>query len=263
MVLVVLLPLFLALLWSGMFGIALSQVTVSARHNAWRQRQEVQPKAFEFDDSSAGKITKSSSQSIRLSPLFDGWTTPKSACSVFGGSWDHRVIKLNDRSPNRQLAIDVATRTPKAKLESVQATFSSIGDLVKLENLKSVIASLLDIQGLDTGFGQLKQAGETQQQNARDKAAEAKKKAAQEQQKELDSKTKEIEGITKRIEQLSKDIDTKKKELAKAATSKEKAEIALKINVMQKEQEVLENKTLPLAKSELDQLKKKPSGADL
>lgn len=143
LVLVVLIPLFLSLLWSGMFGSALSNVIISARHEAWRQRQEIRTKPFEFNDATAGKISKSNSASIELTPMFDGWATAKATNIVYGGSWDFRSeeLQLNKASPNRSLALKVGAMAPGAKLGELESKLSRLRELANLERLPTKGAS--------------------------------------------------------------------------------------------------------------------------
>ncbi len=139
LVLVVLLPLFLGLVATGMFGTALSSVTVSARHDAWRERQTVRPKVFEFDDTTLGRIRQTRSAAVKLAPIFDKWSPATSTSIVYGGSWDHRAseLQLNNASPNRSLAFRLIGETPGAKLGELDAKLDRLRELADLQNLPS------------------------------------------------------------------------------------------------------------------------------
>jgi hypothetical protein len=260
LVLVVLIPLFLALLWSGMFGVALSGVTISARHEAWRQRQEVRARPFEFDDSSSGKISKSSSETIKLSTLFDSWAVPKSTSTVFGGSWDHRVIKLNDKSPNRQLAFDVAKRVPEAKIDNINATLSSLKEFINLDNLMDQVLSSVGIQSLMSDFAGLKSKGMEQIEESKRKASEAKENAKVEQKKKVEAKQSELDDLKLRQQLLPQKIREARAKRLDAKTDKDKKDLQSTIDGLEKESKKLESE-IPNKQRELDLLKANPLGA--
>ncbi len=260
MVLAVLVPLFLALLWSGMFGVALSNVTVSARHEVWRQRQEVRPRPFEFEDSSSGTISRSSSESIRLGTLFDGWATPKSTSSVLAGSWDHRVIKLNAKSPNRQLAIDVAKRTPEAKFDEITANLSSLNKLANLDNLIGKVLSSAVIKSLIGGFNGLKSEGMTRLEESKRRATEGKERAKQEFKGKVDTMQRELNDLKARQLLIQQRIQEAKAKRLQAKTEKERRDLQAAIERFGEEAKKLESE-IPRRQRELGLLQADPIGA--
>ena len=261
LVLVVLIPLFLALLWSGMFGVALSNITISVRHEAWRQRQEVLPRPFEFDDSNAGKISESSSASVELGSMFDDWATPKSTCSVFGGSWDHRVIKLNENSPNRDMAIDIAKRSPQAKLDNIQSKFSSLKELVKLDNLNELVSDLVGIKSLTESFNGLELSGIEAQRVSKNNEENEKKKSQEAHKADVKAKELELDMLIKREKKILDElIPAERKKLKDAKSEDDKKAIEKAIGKLDKEAKELKNVDIPSKTSELDLLKANPMG---
>jgi hypothetical protein len=111
----VVLTMFALLMWLGLSVIGQSEVTVQARHKAWKQRFDdksrqplIFPTAEGFyelpKDFAAGEATKN----INAAPIFSRMPKPQSTMTVLGGSWDYRALPL-DKAPHwKQHAIVLA-----------------------------------------------------------------------------------------------------------------------------------------------------------
>jgi hypothetical protein len=111
----VVLTIFALLMWLGLSVIGQSEVTIQARHKAWKQRfddQSKQPLIFPTaegfyelqKDFAAGEATKN----INAAPIFSRMPKPQSATSVLAGSWDYRSLPLKKPPHWKQHAIVVA-----------------------------------------------------------------------------------------------------------------------------------------------------------
>jgi len=257
LVLVVLLPLFLALLWSGMFGSALARVAVNTRHKVWRQRHETLSKAFEFDAPSTGKITQQDSLAIKLSPLFDTWAKPESTSSAFGGAWDHRVIKLNERSPNRPLALLIANQLPLAVGGDFESAWLGLRKMNDLESLMDRVLGSSGMQSLMANFAKLGIAGRNQVEAANRKADTERENMKAQMDKIISQKKEELDKATSRSKMLEGIILMQQKQLGLAQTDEEKMELRTAIEVSQKEQKRISD-SIPQLQKELDFLNDSP-----
>ncbi len=132
LVLVVLVPLFLALLWLGFAGSTYTMVISDARHHAWRERQAMKSKLFDFDDSAQGRIEKSRQERIHFIAMFDSWASPQSKHIVYAGSWGHPQIDLNKNYPNYELMSDLALKAPKDRAANIKEL---VGNMQKFFNV--------------------------------------------------------------------------------------------------------------------------------
>lgn len=125
MCLPILLFLTVAIVWLGFSVAGQSEVTITARNQAWRLRHggpadnpqiggtpEEQP----FDFSSSALVTDEESKIIKVSPIFDSLPQPKSKHAVLCGSWDFTVADLN-RPPNWQWYTALAASAGRVGLE--------------------------------------------------------------------------------------------------------------------------------------------------
>jgi hypothetical protein len=132
LVLVVLIPLFLALLWLGFAGSTYTMVISDARHQAWRARQVMKSKPFDFDESAQGRIEKTRLERIHFIAMFDSWANPQSKHIVYAGSWGHPQIDLNKNYPNYELMSDLALKAPKDRAANIK---EFVGNMQKFFNV--------------------------------------------------------------------------------------------------------------------------------
>lgn len=119
MCLVVLLPLFVAILWLGMSMIGQAEVVIEARHLTWQKRHKGKTSdTFRFE-AMRGKQSQSATRSVSISPLFDSASDPSSEHLVLGGSWDHTQITPND-GLNRQANWDLYGRIAEDSLPDLR-----------------------------------------------------------------------------------------------------------------------------------------------
>jgi hypothetical protein len=147
----ILLLLVVGIVWLGFAVAGQSQVTVEARNNAWRLRH-----GGSADTPQSGKvageqpfvflsnasITEKADATVKVSPIYDSWSQPKSAHTVLGGSWDFTSIDLNG-PPNWSMYARVAVSAKTGGLQGAltdvevlmggldQATQGLINDAVK------------------------------------------------------------------------------------------------------------------------------------
>ena len=136
MVLVVLIPLFLALFWSGIAGNSTLSAKTSSRHEAWRMRHETKGVLFEFKEIIQGRIERTVREPVKFVAMFDGWAVPTSTHVVYGGSWAHPQVNLNEESPNRSYMEQLAAKSGSDRIGLI---FDSIG---KISDIKSSLTGV-------------------------------------------------------------------------------------------------------------------------
>lgn len=145
----VLLALFVTIVWLGASLIGQTEVTVAARHNAWKERSQVaqgsgNPLVFTADT----PIQRDAETTVEISPIFAGMSPPKSSAAILGGSWDHRQIDLNS-SPNWELYAKVGGSSANLSFQNMLS--SLIGKFVKIDvDASTIISGLIQIGGGST-----------------------------------------------------------------------------------------------------------------
>lgn len=144
----VLLALFVTIVWLGASLVGQTEVTVAARHNAWKERTQVaqgsgNPLVFAAD----APIQRDAETTVDISPIFAGMAPPKANAAILGGSWDHRQIDLNS-SPNWDLYAKVGGSSASLTLDDL------LGTVFNLSNLdveaSDILSGLIAIGGNST-----------------------------------------------------------------------------------------------------------------
>lgn len=190
MALPVLLLLMVGITWLGFSVIGQTQVLVTARNKAWKQRfddKAKRPLMFPsglsvaknpFYSTEADYVTEKATQKVQVSPIFNGVPGPEASHTILAGSWDHRAMPF-DKPPEWKL---MATAAASGKGGSVQTWLTNLSD--PLGRLKDIGANILaenarrmteidtNNAASDTGSASANQAKE---QNERDREAEKRK----------------------------------------------------------------------------------------
>lgn len=118
----VLLSLIVGIVWLGTSVVAQCEVTVEARHKAWSKRTQETGTALLFlkDDI----VNDDATQTVDVSPMFDGEGAPESSHDLMTTPWDHESLPL-DKAPNWK---QYATAAVNAKTGSAQVTYSDAGN---------------------------------------------------------------------------------------------------------------------------------------
>jgi|GEM_PF-3137097 len=217
LVLVVLLPLFLALLWLGFAGSTYTMVISDARHQAWRERQITKSQPFEFDDAFQGRIEKERSETIDFVPMFDSWAQPKSKHVVYAGAWGHPEIDLNDGFPNYVLMGKLALKAPADRAQNIGELVGQMEDFFKIDykSFEKLARKILDEKGIKGYVDELEKKAEWLEKQANDLSG-AMEHYKQVAQKEIEEAKSKIQGITKQLT----DADGLKKKVGELAISK-------------------------------------------
>lgn len=190
MALPVLLLLMVGITWLGFSVIGQTQVLVTARNKAWKQRfddKAKRPLMFPsglsvaknpFYSTEADYATERATQKVQVSPIFNGVPGPEASHTILAGSWDHRAMPL-DKPPEWKL---MATAAASGKGGSVQTWLTNLSD--PLGRLKDIGANILaenarrmtqiDSNNAASDSGSAS-AGQAKEQNERDREAEKRK----------------------------------------------------------------------------------------
>ena len=258
MVLVVLIPLFMTLLWSGIAGNAFASVTIQARHDAWRERQNAKTVPFDFSKKDQGRISKSAQQPIHFTKLFDNWMTPQSSHVVFGGSWNHPEVDL-DLSPNKGLMQTLVVRSGYDKAPNIQGLFSDLSKLGQISgsfSARSLANNLIDNQ-LKKIKDLLDPSG-TILSEARRKMEGASNQSRTDAQDRVKNQGIQIDNDEKRLLSLQTEIPEAKTKLATAKTPEEKERAKIALQRLEEEKTTIQQE-LPGKRTILQGLKNSPS----
>jgi hypothetical protein len=155
----ILLLLIVGITWMGFIVVGRAEVLVLARAKAWNQRFEdrsKRPLTFPTALSAAPNprysadadyVTETVTKAVRVSSVFDGFTTPKASHTVLAGSWDHRAMPFS-KFPEFELIATVAANgiggDPQdvlSNLTGLSSQLSSLGSTIE-QNTASQIANL-------------------------------------------------------------------------------------------------------------------------
>ena len=210
MCLPILLVLFVTFLWLGISLSSQSDVTIEARHEAWRERHiGSSGDAFKLKKM-VGAVEKSVDRDVSFSPLFDGFADPQAAHLVLGGPWDHHQVLPNDginKQPNWELTKRITIVSARYK---GQAFDSGILDGARRQLQGFDPIQLAGTMGFDGLLGNLSGWGQTLEGASQQQGA-AYELAKQREKQKMQDKIREREA---RIQQLSSQLSDDQKSLA-------------------------------------------------
>ncbi len=199
----IILVLMVGIVWLGYSVIGQSDVTVQARHNAWKERFDGsggKPLFFLADDFK----TKEATTEVKVSPLFDDLSPPQSSHDVAAGTWDHQAVDMN-RAPSWEHYLTAAIN---AKTGGMQVAYSGADNLLnELQNfgadaVRDQIEKIFS-DFLDNPFSDFN-GGTSSGKNDNDQAAQAEKSRLTQQIREVQTAIDETE---ERIDEIEKERD--------------------------------------------------------
>ncbi len=90
----ILLAIIVAMVWLGFSVVGQSEVTVEARHQAWKRRFDGEQGTV-LDFLSDDFATEEANKQVQISPLVDDLTPPASSHDVAVGTWDYTNLEMN------------------------------------------------------------------------------------------------------------------------------------------------------------------------
>ena len=215
----ILLALIVGIVWLGSSVIAQTEVTIEARHKTWSKRDEPTGKALLFlkDDIVDDKAT----QTVEVSPLFDGVDSPESSHEVMASSWDHSQLPI-DKAPNWE---QYALAAVNAKTGSLQNGYTDArNQFSQFKNQASNIWQTLGAS-LIRQLTSLGDAVDSALEGGESAGSTEKAKERSRINRDLDAKKKELEQAREALNDLDGDASDAMRDVLKNRIKRLKAEV--------------------------------------
>ena len=215
----VLLALIVGVVWLGTSVIAQTEVTIEARHKSWLKRNESTGTALLFlkDD----VVSDEASQTVDVSPLFDGAESPESSHDVMSGAWDFEKLSF-ENTPSWKLYAIAAANTKTAAVQN--GYVDAQNDFTQFKNQAGNIWNIIGaglIQQL-TGLGDTVKSALEGAENAGD----GEKSREQDRiNRDLNAKKTELEKARDALSNLDEDASDALRDVLRNRVERLKAEV--------------------------------------
>ncbi len=216
----IILALMVGIVWLGYSVIGQSEVTIEARHKAWKERFDGsggKPLFFLADDFK----TEEATTEVKISPMFDDVSPPESSHDIAAGTWDHQAVDMN-RAPNWEHYLTAAVN---AKTGGMQVAYSGADNF--LNELKNIGADAIrdQVEKIFSDFLDNPFSGFTGEANS------GKDENDQKTREERARLTEKIAAVRTEIDEVNEHVKEIEKELDEAEDKDEKAIIEVKLEV--------------------------------